>query len=188
MKRMAWMAVAVALLLGVHNASAQTLGDVARANRKGKLQRASDKHYYDNDNIPTTEHLSVVGPAPSTAPGETPAATAQAGMPATDAKTQAADRAKAADEWKQKLDEAKQKVDAASHDLDLVQREYRVRSSENYSDVGNRLRNSAQWDKDSADFKKQVEDKQKAVDSAKQDLENLQEEARKAGAPRNARE
>ncbi len=50
-----------------------------------------------------------------------------------------------------------------------------------YSDAGNRLRNSANWDKEDADFKKQLDEKQKAVDAAKQDLENLTEQARKAG-------
>ena len=50
-----------------------------------------------------------------------------------------------------------------------------------YSDAGNRLRNASTWDKEDADFKKQLEEKQKAVDAAKQDLDNLTEKARKAG-------
>jgi hypothetical protein len=49
--------------------------------------------------------------------------------------------------------------------------------------VGNRLRNSAQWDKQEAEYKQKIADKQKAVEEGKQKLEDMQEEARKAGVP-----
>jgi hypothetical protein len=57
-----------------------------------------------------------------------------------------------------------------------------------YGDVGNRLRNSAQWDKQDADYKQQIADKQKAVEDAKQKLEDMEEAARKAGVPAAMRE
>jgi hypothetical protein len=57
-----------------------------------------------------------------------------------------------------------------------------------YGDVGSRLRNSAEWDKQDAQYKQQIADKQKALDEAKQKLEDLQEQARKAGAPSSVRE
>jgi hypothetical protein len=50
------------------------------------------------------------------------------------------------------------------------------------------MRNSADWDKQDAQYKQQIADKQKALDEAKQKLEDLQEEARKAGAPASVRE
>lgn len=184
MKRTIWISIGVLLLLGANLASAQSLGEVARTARKGKTQQTAATHRYDNDNLPVNDHLSVVGPAPApsslTADGttQTPAAST---APAVDPKIAAADRQKAADEWKDKIDDQKKQIESANHELDLVQREYRLRAAAQYSDAGNRLRNSAQWDKESADFKKQLEDKQKAVDAAKQDLENLQEQARKAG-------
>ncbi len=175
MKRTIWMTIGTLLLLGVSLASAQSLGDVARSARKGKPQTASAKHY-DNDNLPTDDKLSVVGPA--TASNATPAT---APAPAADPKAVATERQQAADDMKSKIDEQKKTVDSLNHELDLTQREYRLRAVAQYSDAGNRLRNSAQWDKDEADFKKQLADKQKAVDDAKHDLENLQEQARKAG-------
>jgi len=98
-----------------------------------------------------------------------------------DRKAAAEERQRAADEWKTKIDDQKQKVATLSHELELTQREYRLRAVAMYSDAGNRLRNSATWDKEDADFKKQLDEKQKAVDAAKQDLENLTEQARKAG-------
>ena len=57
-----------------------------------------------------------------------------------------------------------------------------------YADVGNRLRNSAEWDKQDAQYKQQIADKQKALDDAKQKLEDLREAARKAGVPSSVRE
>jgi hypothetical protein len=180
MKRTTLITIGTFLLLGVNLASAQSLGDVARSNRKGKVQQVSG-HKYDNDNLPTTDKLSIVGPATATSSTPSGATTPAAAQPAADAKAAAADRQQAADEWKTKIDEQKKTVDSLNHELDLTQREYRLRAVAQYSDAGNRLRNSAQWDKDDADFKKQLADKQKAVDDAKHDLENIQEQARKAG-------
>jgi hypothetical protein len=57
-----------------------------------------------------------------------------------------------------------------------------------YADVGNRLRNSGDWDKQDADYKQKIADKQKALDDAKQKLEDIQEDARKAGTPSSIRE
>jgi hypothetical protein len=57
-----------------------------------------------------------------------------------------------------------------------------------YGDVGNRLRNETNWDKQDAQYKQQIADKQKALDDAKQKLEDMQEEARKAGVPASVRE
>jgi hypothetical protein len=57
-----------------------------------------------------------------------------------------------------------------------------------YADAGNRMRNSADWDKQDAQYKQQIADKQKAVEDAKQKLDDLLEEARKAGAPASVSE
>lgn len=181
------MAAAILILLGGSAATAQSLGDYARAARKAKLQPTSTSRHYDNDNIPKTDHLNVVGPEPSVDAGAAQAP-ATAGAPADaakavpkDPKAEAADRKKAADEMQKKLDEKKQKIDALNHELDLSQREYRLRAAAMYSDAGNRLRNAAAWDKEDAQYKQEMADKQKAIDAARQDLETAQEEARKAG-------
>jgi len=180
MNRTIWMTIGALLLAGANLASAQALGDVARSNRKGKVQQVA-AHHYDNDNLPTTDKLSVVGPAAASSSTPANPAAATAAQPAADPKAAAAERQAAADEWKGKLDDQKKTVDSLNHELDLTQREYRLRAVAQYSDAGNRLRNSAQWDKEDADFKKQLEEKQKAVDDAKHELESLQEQARKAG-------
>jgi len=75
----------------------------------------------------------------------------------------------------------KRKIDSLSHELDLEQREYRLRAAAFYGDAGTRLRNATQFDKDDAQYKSDVEGKQKAIDDAKQQLSELQEQAQKAG-------
>ena len=57
-----------------------------------------------------------------------------------------------------------------------------------YGDVGSRLRNSAQWDKQDKDYKAQMDGKQKDLDAAKQALSDMQEKARAAGVPTKMRE
>jgi vacuolar-type H+-ATPase subunit H len=52
-----------------------------------------------------------------------------------------------------------------------------------YGDAGSRLRNEANWDKQEADYKQQLEEKQKALADAKQNMEDMQEDARKSGVP-----
>jgi hypothetical protein len=188
MKRTIWMAIGVLLLFGTSLASAQSMAEAARSARKGKAHQSATNHHYDNDNLPVNNKLSVVGPAPAgnasganqTADGSAQTQAAPL-IPAPDPKTAAADRQKAADEWKDKLDGQKAKIESLNHELDLTQREYRLRAVAQYSDAGNRLRNSANWDKEDADFKKQLEEQQKAVDAARQELETMQEQARKAG-------
>src|SRR5258708_2730524 len=92
-------------------------------------------------------------------------------------------RQAAAKQWGDKLVGQKDQIDLLARELDVLQREYQIRAAAMYADAGNRIRNSADWDKQDAQYKEQIGEKQKALDDAKQKLEELQEEARKAGAP-----
>jgi hypothetical protein len=182
MKHIKRVAMAALLLLGVvglsiSGAAAQSLGDYARTVRKNKPEPSPTTRHFDNDNLPTSENVSVVGPQPT---GDASAqATKAAAVDA--AAAAAADRKSAADEWKKKLDTQKEKIDALNHELDLQQREYRLRASAYYGDVGTRLRDAAQFDKDDAQYKSDVEQKQKAIAAARQELDEMQEQAHKAG-------
>src|ERR1700674_660401 len=121
MKNTKCMAICTLLLLMVSGAAAQSLGDYARAARKRKPEPSSTSRHYDNDNLPTNETLSVVGPPPTNANAGQGAVNTSS-TPAT--KTGAADPAKApaenqkiADEWKKKLDKQKEKIDPLNHEL-----------------------------------------------------------------------
>jgi hypothetical protein len=192
LKRMIGITFGALLLLGASGqtfaqssaqASSQSLGDAARAARKNKPQSDTTVRHYDNDNLPTTETLSVVGPEASAQPATAQEATAQQSSSSSAAATAAAaaEHKQSADDMQNKLDAQKAKIDSLSHELDLDQREYRLRAAAFYSDAGNRLRNAAEWDKEDAQYKTDMDSKQKSLDEAKSQLTDLQEQARKAG-------
>ena len=169
-----------------------SLGTVARAVRKDPAAKAKPK-VFDNDNLPTEDKLSVVGDTVAAnsanntaAPGDNKDASGNkpAGSPDDDAaKKQAAWK-----DWQSRLTGQKSSIDLASRELDVLQKEYQLRAAAMYADVGNRMRNAAEWDKEDADYKQKIADKQKAVNDAKQKLDDMQEEARKAGVPAAMRE
>jgi hypothetical protein len=192
MKRMKWMAITTLLLMGISGAAAQSLGDYARAVRKNKPDSGSTGRQYDNDNLPTSQPLSVVGPPP--------AADADAVPEAGDAKSKpsektasadpaaAAERQKAEEEWKKKLEAQQEKLDSLNRDLDVQQREYRLRVATQYNSESTRLQNAAQWTKEDEKFRGDAEAKQKAIDAARQELDEIQEQARKAGVVEKAKD
>jgi hypothetical protein len=186
MKLTKLMSIGTLLLLGVGASTAQSLGNYAREVRKNKTETSSASHHYDNDNLPTGADLSVVGPEPTSdnkadPGGQMPKTAAVAKTTVVDPNAAAAERQKASEDLKRKIDKQKEKIDWLSHDLDLEQREYRLRAAAFYGDAGDRLRNSAKWDKDEAQYKSDIDSKQKAIEAARQEFTELQEQARKAG-------
>jgi hypothetical protein len=180
----------------------QPLGDYARAVRKDKKTATKQ---FDNDTLPMNDKLSVVGSAAS---GDSQAASSNASETAANSGADAAQSDKKVDEkpagiqpgeskeerqktydlWKERLTEQKAKVDLLSRELDVEQREYQLRAAAMYADAGNRLRSAGTWDKEDAEYKKKIEDKKKAADEAKQVMDDMQEDARKAGVPSSVRE
>jgi hypothetical protein len=212
MKRIAcWgFTVALSTVVGVTAAWAQTqpasqpqsqpqdqpnLGDYARKVRKDTPATKSKPKVYDNDNLPKEDKLSVVGAPPAeTATNVAPAESGNDQSAAAGTKpsgSQQDDDAKKQAEWKEwqgKIKGQKDTIDLLQRELDVAQKEYQLRAAAMYADVGSRLRNETQWDKQDADFKQKIADKQKALDDAKQKLDDMVEEARKAGVPSNMRD
>jgi hypothetical protein len=215
MKRMKYILAAL-LLAGLAGTvadaqSSDSLGDYARATRKNKTTTTKQ---FDNDNLPKDDKLSVVGQAPepdadagaksddkAASEGQAqdanaPKADAQseaksndsAQKPASDADAERAAKEKMFEEWKNKISAQKEKIDLLSRELDVLQREYRLRAAAFYADAGNRIRNAGNWDQEDTKYKQQIDDKQKAVDAAKQQLDDMSEQARKAGVPAGMRE
>ena len=184
MKHMKPMVIATLLLLGISGAAAQSLGDYARAVRKDKAEPSSTSRHYDNDNLPTSQPLSVVGPPPAADTNAAPEA--EDAKPKSSEKAAAAnpadaERQKAAEDWKTKIDEQQKKLDSLNHDLDLAQREYRLRVATQYDSEGNRIQNAGQWGKEDAQYRTDTEAKQKAIEAAQQELNDTQDQAHKAG-------
>jgi len=185
------------------NQAQPSLADYARQVKKDSPQAKSRPKVFDNDNLPKNDTLSVVGEQPPVAAdksseakpadstGNVPAAADKKSAPETKAAAIEDDQAKrqaALKEWQQKLTAQKDQIDLVDRELDVLKREYQIRAAAFYADAGDRLRNSAAWDKQDAQYKQQIADKQKALDDAKQKLEAMQEDARKAGMPAAMRE
>jgi hypothetical protein len=162
-----------------------SLGDYARKVRKDPNNAKAKPKVFDNDNLPTDDKLSVVGPAAAADASDKSAdgKDAAAAKPATAADEEEAKKKAMWKSWQDKLTAQKDTIDLASRELDVTQREYQLRAAAMYADVGNRMRNATQWDKEEADYKQKIADKQKAVEDGKQKLTDMQEEARKAGVP-----
>ena len=157
----------------------QSLGDYAREVRKDK--KPSTPKQYDNDNLPVNEKLSVVGnPSADSSAQSGDAKTTKDGDQPGDSDGKTADqknlepkadetpeqRATRYNGWKENISKEKGEMDQASKELDLLQREYRLRAAAFYGDAGVRLRNSAEWDKENAQYQQQIADKQKEVEAA----------------------
>jgi hypothetical protein len=203
MKSIAYVWLAVTILAGslttLAGAQSEPLGDYARAVRKEKKQEKLESgKRFDNDNLPKTDTLSVVGKAadqsaPSSSDAASPAAQdkAQSDQKADDSTKlgeskpgePAKDRQKMYDEWKKKITAQQEQVNLLAREMDVMQREYRLRAAAFYADAGNRLRNAGSWDKEDAQYKQQLAEKQKTLDAAKEELQDLRERARKAGVP-----
>ena len=171
-----------------------SLGSYARSVRKDKKPPAAKR--FDNDNLPKDDKISVVGDASNTAAAMQTVANADSSpaMASNPAKAEvkpgqsAEERQRVYDQWQQRINAKQAEIDLLARELDVDQREYRTRAASFYADAGERLRNQAGWDKEDADYKAKIADKQKALDEAKQQISDLQEEARKSGVPSSARE
>jgi hypothetical protein len=210
MKRVSlfFMAALFVGTLAVTVAGAQNapLGDYARQVRKQKAAPATKT--FDNDTLPASDKLSVVGQAPDPAdansansntqgsPQDANAAPASADAAASNANgeqkssldEEQAKKQALWKEWQTKIQKQRDAVDLANREVDVANREYRLRAAAFYADAGNRLRNSGAWDKEDSQYKDQIASKQKALDDAKKVLDDMQEDARKAGVPSSMRE
>ena len=192
--------VAGSSLAGAQQSSAP-LGDVARAVKKTQAPaKAAQKVVYDNDNLPADGKLSVVGTAPAqdatTADASPNADQSKDASSAAPAKADdsvkpgqtAEEREKAQAAWKVKFADQKSKVDLLSRELDVLQREYKLKTTDFLNDAVTRAQNPNSLMRDDVKYKQQIADKQKDLDAAKAKLADMQEEARKAGVPNSVAE
>jgi hypothetical protein len=181
-----------------------SLGDYARAVKKTKPEpKKTASKVYDNDNLPRSSSLSVVG-APTETASETdkeknPESSTNPDDKAQDKKKSEEsgqikpgqspeERQKAIDSWAQKIDDQKAKVDLLTRELDLLTREYQIKMAEFYANTALRAQNPNAFHEQDAKYKQEIAEKQKSVDAAKSKLNDVQEEARKSGMPNSAAE
>jgi hypothetical protein len=176
----------------VAQTSSPSLGDYARSVRQTKSQDAkTPAKVYDNDNLPSAT-ISVVGGASKSVaqPGNDNGSGVQSnnGSSASDQNADKSadqkekvspgqslqDRQKVFDAWKSRIDDQKKKIDQLAHDLDNYQH-------------NSTMAQVSVWPQTQR-YGEKLAEKQKALDQAKAQLSDLQEQARKAGVPASVSE
>jgi hypothetical protein len=203
MRRIAGVAIsAITLALLAGSAWAQTgspLGDYARAVRKEKRPPATK--VYTNDNLPTGGGgVSVVGPSPEPAADKSEKTEDKSeksseksdekekkDKPASEAKPDGK-TPEGALAWREKFVAQNKKIADLKRELDLLEREYKLRVAAYYADAGWQLRDPKAWTEEEAKYRSDIADRQKQLEQAKAQLEDMKEQARQAGAPASVSE
>lgn len=177
-KVLAGLTVAAGLSLSVY---AQSLGDAAREARAEKPAVPQTK-VYTNDNLPTAGAISVLGtgaPASSSPSSSTdkPAKAASTTPAVSDAEA----KQKQVDKIKTDVEAQKAEISRLERELDISTREWKLRQAAYYADAGNQLRDPAAWAAQERKYNDETATKKQALDDARQKLDDLQEQARKAG-------
>jgi hypothetical protein len=166
-----------------------TAAQMARSSRQQAGSPSRTPKVYDNDNLPTQAPITVLGSvsAPEAATADARPEDNSSSAAATNDPKQKKDDAEAArkrqEEWRSKLADQRKEIGTLQRELDILQRENRLRQAAVYSDAGNSLRDPAKWAAEDRQYQQQITEKSQQLDKAKTKLEDLLEQARKAGIP-----
>lgn len=173
----------------VGGAQEQSLGDAARKARMQKPSPSPNERVFDNENLPRSGGIGYVSSSAQSKSSDN----ANAGDDKKSDDNQAASAEKetskkAAEEWAGKIADQKKGIAQLERELSVLQRERQIRATVFYADAGMRLRDPQKYTQDEQHYQDETASKQKALDDARQKLDNLQEEARKANVPASVRE
>jgi multidrug resistance efflux pump len=116
------------------------------------------------------------------ADGSTPAK--DGAKPADDTKS----RQKTWEDWREKIEKQKAAVEQMQKENDDIDRQFKLTTGNYYSSAQQRLFDGAAMAKEDAAYKQQMEQKKKSIEDARQKIEDLQEQARRAGVPSGYRD
>jgi hypothetical protein len=173
------------------SAAAQSLGDAARKARQNRPAEPTTR-VITNDDISTGTPSRAVEPesaarsASSSDEASKSSSEAKTGDEAKKDKDSGDDQAKLDKGWQEKIAAQKDQISLMERELDVLQRENKLRATNYYADAGARLRDEKKYAEDDRKYRDQVAEKQKQIDDAKTKLEQMKDEARKAGASPSA--
>ena len=155
---------------------------VADVARQTKQQKGTPRRTFTNDDLPHDGVVNVGGNSSAPEPSDQPAV--ESSKPSTE---QQPDKATAAQknpakEWQARIADQKKQVADLEHEIDLMQREEQLRVAQLYWDAGNRLRDDKKWTDDEQKYKDTLAEKNEKLTAAREKLDHMQDEARKAGA------
>lgn len=180
-----WTACAIVIFVASVLASAQEpLGDVARQERARPKPHAAK--VITNDDIPSVD--TSAADSATTDDKKTPDAEGADKDKSKD-KEKDKDKPLTADEkikemaaWKSKIAAQEESVKAVDQQIAQIERNYKLRMSAMYADLGTRLRDQAKWADDEKNYQQELAAKQKELDAERAKLDALKDEARRAGA------
>ena len=173
----------------------ESLGDAARRAWAARAGRDLSKvPFYNNDNLPKSGAVSLVGRTGASKGGGSKAAaggSATGGTEAAVAGGAAADQSGGddCDEtcWRGKFTAARKAIKDAEKELDILQREEKLARTQYYKDPNQAQReqysNSTAGGSELQQLKNDIEAKRKDVEKLKQDLRTLGDDLRRAGKP-----
>lgn len=183
-----WMTCAILVFAATALASAQEpLGDVARQERaKPKPQAAK---VITNEDLPSAK-ADVLANEPA-ATGKKADSDADQGEEATSADGKPAkakngpltadEKIKQIEMWKTKIATQEAKVHSLDQEVQQIDRDYRLRMSAYYADLGMRLRDEGHWADEEKKYHEDIATKQKQRDAERDKLEDMKDQARRAG-------
>lgn len=166
----------------------QSLGDVARQNRQIKRKPAS--HVYTDDDISSssaTEKFSAKPQDSTSTPSSSDSAqskdsTNPAATEKSDTNSEEALK-KNWDSFKTRVADQKSKIDLLQRELNVLVNENQIQVARYYADAGAQLRDPKAWTDQQKKNQDGIDAKTKALQDAKDALEAIREEGRKAGVP-----
>ena len=181
MKRTFLLSIGLLALAGLlTTAAAQSLGEYARQQRAKKGPAPEGVKEYTNDNLPASGRLSEVGqvePAPAPVSARAAAAAERA------EKASAEESKRLEGEWRAKFAEQKKKIAQMQREQDVLIRENKLRQAAHYGNAAGLMQPSKQFAEDDLKYQNEINEKQKGIEEAKQKLEDMREQLRKAGLP-----
>lgn len=182
-----WMACAVLVLASAALAAAQEpLGDVARKERARPKPQAAK--VVTNEDIPSAPTPVFAADASATDTKKTAEADADKadGDKDADAKDKneplsAQEKIKEMEAWKSKIAAQEGKVQGLDQAVTQIDRDYRLRMSAYYADLGLRLRDEAKWADEEKKYHEDIAAKEKERDAERTKLEDMKDAARRAG-------
>ena len=193
MKKLFSLVITFACIFVV-SAGAQSLADIA-AQTRAKQKAHPNVKVIDNDILPSVSEDSSDAASSDKKKDE---ATAKKESAKNDDKDKdkkdeakkddgkaatADDDQKVSDSLKKKIEDQQKEVTQLQRELDVSQREARLRAAAYYADAGTMLRDQGKFAEDSRNIQAEIDTKTHALADAKQKLEDLQEQARRSGAP-----
>jgi hypothetical protein len=173
------------MVLLAGTAFAQSLGEVARENRQTKRKPAA--RVYTNDDLPSKSSSADSSAEESDATAKKSDVTKKDSADKSDQKadTGKSDEAlkKVWEGYKTRVTDQKAKIDLLQRELDVLQKEKEVHDTSSYYDAGARLRDSKAFTEKQQKYIDDIDAKTKTLQDAKDGLDTLLDEARKANVP-----